>query len=182
MSNFSASITQHSNFPVVSRVQAELLSRREAQLVDYLATHTGRYVSSEELGDAIYGPARGDSVIQVLVLRIRAKLGADFIESAQGFGYRLQASRADELAWRCSRCGRAVVLYSDVWTCYGCGAGGPRARDIDPLPDEHWECAYCGKVFQRPRDAVEYERSRRPGARTFCSLDCARRAPKRRGP
>lgn len=120
---------------IVDRVQGEArLSYREQQLLDYLASHAGRFVPSSELRDALFGGIASASAPMELVMRIRRKLGPAVIESAVGFGYRISNARACGLARRCPRCGRGLVDYgADGWVCFGCGAQGERASPEPPV-------------------------------------------------
>jgi DNA-binding response OmpR family regulator len=65
------------------------LSPLEYRLVSYLALHRGRVVSQHELSENIYGneDAHDSNAIEVLIGRVRKKLGADLIETRRGFGY-----------------------------------------------------------------------------------------------
>ena len=100
------------------------LTERERAVLDYLASHAGRYVPSDELASAVWGFA-SRTTPHVYVGRIRAKLGR--IIEGTPFGYRLTESRAISLARRCPRCGRAVTDYrEDGWVCHACGAMGQR--------------------------------------------------------
>jgi DNA-binding response OmpR family regulator len=51
--------------------------------------NAGRVVSQLELGEQIHGDhsERGSNAIEVIVGRIRRKLGIAFIETRRGFGY-----------------------------------------------------------------------------------------------
>jgi len=65
------------------------LSPQEFRLVSYLAHHAGRAVSQSELLEHLY-PADTDATtnsIEVLVGRVRRKLGVDCITTRRGFGY-----------------------------------------------------------------------------------------------
>ena len=67
------------------------LTPQEYRLVSYLAHKAGRSVSQSELLDHLCG---GDSAyttnsIEVLIGRVRRKLGADRIETRRGYGYAL---------------------------------------------------------------------------------------------
>jgi DNA-binding response OmpR family regulator len=65
------------------------LSPLEYRLASYLMIHRGRVVSQQEIGESIYG--QGDpfdtNVIEVLIGRVRKKLGSKLIETRRGFGY-----------------------------------------------------------------------------------------------
>lgn len=65
------------------------LSPLEYRLVSYLALHRGRVVSQTELSENIYGneDAHDSNAIEVLIGRVRKKLGAELIETRRGFGY-----------------------------------------------------------------------------------------------
>mgnify|MGYP001576313531 CR=1 FL=1 len=65
------------------------LSPLEYRLAAYLLLHRGRVVSQQELSENIYGQddAHDSNAIEVLIGRVRRKLGADLIETRRGFGY-----------------------------------------------------------------------------------------------
>jgi DNA-binding response OmpR family regulator len=65
------------------------LSPLEYRLVSYLALHRGRVVSQHELSENIYGneDAHDSNAIEVLIGRVRKKLGSELIETRRGFGY-----------------------------------------------------------------------------------------------
>ncbi|QLH73748.1 response regulator transcription factor [Rhodopseudomonas palustris] len=65
------------------------LSPLEYRLASYLVLHRGRVVSQYELAENIYGQddAHDSNAIEVLVGRVRRKIGADLIETRRGFGY-----------------------------------------------------------------------------------------------
>ena len=65
------------------------LSPLEYRLAAYLFLHRGRVVSQQELSENIYGQddAHDSNAIEVLIGRVRRKLGADLIETRRGFGY-----------------------------------------------------------------------------------------------
>jgi DNA-binding response OmpR family regulator len=65
------------------------LSPLEYRLVAYLLLHRGRVVSQQELSESIYGQddAHDSNAIEVLVGRVRRKLGVELIETRRGFGY-----------------------------------------------------------------------------------------------
>jgi DNA-binding response OmpR family regulator len=72
------------------------LTPHEYRLVAYLAHNPERAVSQSELLDHLYG---GDSAfttnsIEVLVGRVRRKLGGGHIETRRGYGYILRARNA----------------------------------------------------------------------------------------
>jgi two-component system, OmpR family, response regulator len=65
------------------------LSPLEYRLAAYLLMHRGRVVSQQELSENIYGQddAHDSNAIEVLIGRVRKKLGPDLIETRRGFGY-----------------------------------------------------------------------------------------------
>ena len=65
------------------------LSPLEYRLVAYLLRHAGRVVTQQELEENVYGHAEdhGSNVLEVLVGRVRRKLGTPLIETRRGFGY-----------------------------------------------------------------------------------------------
>jgi two-component system, OmpR family, response regulator len=65
------------------------LSPQEYRLVSYLMTHAGRVVSQLELTEQLYSQdfERDSNSVEVLVGRVRKKLGVDLIETRRGFGY-----------------------------------------------------------------------------------------------
>jgi DNA-binding response OmpR family regulator len=70
------------------------LSPQEYRLLDYLMLQAGRVVSAGELIDQLYGDdeASSSNAIEVLVGRLRRKLGVDLIETRRGFGYTIPAA------------------------------------------------------------------------------------------
>jgi DNA-binding response OmpR family regulator len=73
------------------------LSPLEYRLLHYLMHHAGRAVSQIELTDHVYGQdfERDSNAIEVLVARLRRKLGADAIKTRRGYGY--YAGELDEV-------------------------------------------------------------------------------------
>jgi len=71
------------------------LTSHELRVLSYLMHHRGRVVSQSELTDHIYarGADRDSNTVEVFVARLRRKLGAAFIETVRGLGYRIEASR-----------------------------------------------------------------------------------------
>jgi len=164
----------------IDRVQAAgaHLTRRERDFLAYLAGHAGRYVGAEELGDAVLGPYRSEAAVRVGIARLREKLGADAVEGAPGFGYRLTESRAATLWRRCERCGRPAVNYGPDWVCFAC-----EGEDPDELFDGQTvllPCAACGREFRRDAGQLRRELRRRPHARPYCSPGCAQGAVRTR--
>ncbi len=65
------------------------LSPLEYRVVAYLLRQRGRIVPPHELDENVYGPGEdhGSNALEVLVGRVRRKLGVDLIETRRGFGY-----------------------------------------------------------------------------------------------
>ncbi|RXH35719.1 MULTISPECIES: response regulator transcription factor [Bradyrhizobium] len=65
------------------------LSPLEYRLIAFLLHHRGRVVSQQELEENVYGHGEDheSNALEVLVGRVRKKLGADLIETRRGFGY-----------------------------------------------------------------------------------------------
>lgn len=65
------------------------LSPLEYRLVAYLLRNRGRVVSQHELDENVYGHGEehDSNALEVLVRRVRKKLGPDLIETRRGFGY-----------------------------------------------------------------------------------------------
>lgn len=65
------------------------LSPQEYRLVSYLMHHSGRVVPQQELSEHLQAEhyERESNAVEVLVGRVRRKLGHDFVETRRGFGY-----------------------------------------------------------------------------------------------
>ena len=65
------------------------LAPQEYRLVSYLLQHAGRVITQLELTEQLYSQdfERASNAIEVLVGRVRKKLGIDVIETRRGFGY-----------------------------------------------------------------------------------------------
>jgi DNA-binding response OmpR family regulator len=64
------------------------LSPLEYRLIAYLMLRRGKVVSLQELVENVHGEEEQRSnAIEVLVARVRRKLGARWIETRRGFGY-----------------------------------------------------------------------------------------------
>ncbi len=65
------------------------LSPLEYRLVAHLLRNCGRVVSQQEIDENVYGHGEehDPNTLEVLVGRVRKKLGADAIETRRGFGY-----------------------------------------------------------------------------------------------
>ncbi len=75
---------------VMVRGRPVALSPQEYRLVAYLMHHAGRVVPREELCEHLYGDCgQRDSynAMEVLIGRVRRKLGVDVIHTRRGFGY-----------------------------------------------------------------------------------------------
>lgn len=68
------------------------LSALEFRLVRYLAHHRGRVVSQVELSEHVYETDRepDSNALEVLIGRIRRKIGADLITTRRGQGYLME--------------------------------------------------------------------------------------------
>jgi two-component system, OmpR family, response regulator len=67
------------------------LTSLEFRVVAYLMHHRDRVVSQTELTEHIYAQSfdRDSNTVEVFVARLRKKLGAAFIETVRGLGYRV---------------------------------------------------------------------------------------------
>lgn len=65
------------------------LSPLEYRLVAYLLMRRGRVISQHELDENVYGHGEehASNALEVLIGRVRRKLGVDLIETRRGFGY-----------------------------------------------------------------------------------------------
>lgn len=65
---------------------------RELQMLNYFMHRKGRIVSQSELADHLYtlDDIRELNTIEVYISRLRRKLGAGFIKTIRGLGYRLE--------------------------------------------------------------------------------------------
>jgi two-component system OmpR family response regulator len=68
------------------------LTSHEFRVLSYLMHHRGRVVSQAELIEHIYAQDfdRDSNTVEVFVARLRRKLGASFIETRRGLGYRIE--------------------------------------------------------------------------------------------
>ncbi len=68
------------------------LSAREFALAETLMTHAGAVLSREQLLSRVWGYDYdgGSNVVEVYVRYLRRKLGADYIETIRGSGYRFR--------------------------------------------------------------------------------------------
>jgi two-component system, OmpR family, response regulator len=68
------------------------LTSHEFRVLSYLMHHAGRVISRTELSDHIYAQDldRDSNTVEVFIARLRRKLGAPYIETVRGLGYRLR--------------------------------------------------------------------------------------------
>jgi two-component system OmpR family response regulator len=68
------------------------LTSHEFRVLAYLMHHCGQVVSRSELTDHIYAQDfdRDSNTVEVFIARLRRKLGAPFIETVRGLGYRMR--------------------------------------------------------------------------------------------
>ena len=68
------------------------LTSHEYRVLSYLMHHRGRIVSQGELTEHIYAQTvdRDSNTVEVFIARLRRKLGATFIETVRGLGYRVE--------------------------------------------------------------------------------------------
>jgi two-component system OmpR family response regulator len=71
------------------------LTSHEFRVLSYLMHHRDRVVSQTELTEHIYAQTfdRDSNTVEVFVARLRRKLGASFIETIRGLGYRVTDAR-----------------------------------------------------------------------------------------
>ncbi len=71
------------------------LTSHEFRVLSYLMHHRGRVVSQSELTHHIYSQDfdRDSNTVEVFIGRLRRKLGASFIETVRGLGYRIEAEK-----------------------------------------------------------------------------------------
>lgn len=71
------------------------LTSHEFRVLSYLMHHRDRVVSQAELTEHIYAQAfdRDSNTVEVFIARLRRKLGASFIETVRGLGYRVSDAR-----------------------------------------------------------------------------------------
>jgi two-component system OmpR family response regulator len=68
------------------------LTSHEFRVLSYLMHHRGRVVSQAEIIEHIYAQDfdRDSNTVEVFIARLRRKLGASFIQTVRGLGYRIQ--------------------------------------------------------------------------------------------
>lgn len=76
--------------PVEGEAEELRFPRKEFELLYYLASHPGRVFTRQELLDEVWGRDVYvvDRTVDVHVRKIREKLGADYIETVKGVGYK----------------------------------------------------------------------------------------------
>ena len=69
------------------------VTSHEFRVLSYLMHNCGRVVSQGELTEHIYArdADRDSNTVEVFIARLRRKLGASFIETVRGMGYRVEA-------------------------------------------------------------------------------------------
>ena len=79
----------HRQMKVTANGVPVALSPLEYRLISYLLHHQGRVVSQLELTEHVYAQdyEHDSNAIEVLVGRVRKKLGSNLIETRRGFGY-----------------------------------------------------------------------------------------------
>lgn len=80
---------------VAVRGVPKALSPLEYRLLSFLMHHAGRVVASTELSEHLYdsGNDRDPNAIEVIVARLRRKIGNDAIETRRGFGYLVEETK-----------------------------------------------------------------------------------------
>jgi two-component system OmpR family response regulator len=68
------------------------LTSHEFRVLSYLMHHRGRVISQAELTEHVYAQDfdRDSNTVEVFIARLRRKLGAPFIETVRGLGYRIE--------------------------------------------------------------------------------------------
>lgn len=88
----SGGVTLDPRLSLVTRDGAAVkLTSHEFRVLSYLMHHRGRVVSQAELTEHIYaqGFDRDSNTVEVFIARLRRKLGASFIATVRGLGYRI---------------------------------------------------------------------------------------------
>ena len=75
------------------------LTSHEFRVLSYLMHHGGQVVSRAELTEHIYAQDfdRDSNTVEVFIARLRRKLGASFIETVRGLGYRMRQPSAGDI-------------------------------------------------------------------------------------
>jgi two-component system OmpR family response regulator len=76
------------------------LTSHEFRVLSYLMHHGGRVVSRTELTEHIYAQDfdRDSNTVEVFIARLRRKVGASFIETVRGLGYRMHGPSAGDVS------------------------------------------------------------------------------------
>jgi two-component system, OmpR family, response regulator len=71
------------------------LTGHEFRVLSYLMHHHDRIVSQSELIEHVYAQTfdRDSNTVEVFIARLRRKLGASFIRTERGLGYRIEAEK-----------------------------------------------------------------------------------------
>ena len=95
------------------------LTSHEFRVLSYLMHHRGRVVSQGELTEHIYAQDfdRDSNTVEVFVARLRRKLGASFIETVRGLGYRIGRSAVSDSAPLLPAAARRRARSSARWDC-----------------------------------------------------------------
>jgi two-component system OmpR family response regulator len=74
------------------------LTSHEFRVLSYLLHHCGRVVSRAELTEHIYAQDsdRDSNTVEVFIARLRRKLGASYIETVRGLGYRMREPSGED--------------------------------------------------------------------------------------
>lgn len=74
------------------------LTSHEFRVLSYLMHHSGQVVSRTELTEHIYAQEsdRDSNTVEVFIARLRRKVGASFIETVRGLGYRMREPSAGQ--------------------------------------------------------------------------------------
>lgn len=76
------------------------LSALEYRLVNYLMHKRGRVISQLELTEHVYGEdiEKESNAVEVLIARVRKKIGADLIRTRRGYGYTIPNNSGADVA------------------------------------------------------------------------------------
>ena len=98
--NIDAAVKRWETLPGVKRVSVDgtpiKVTPLEYRLLNYLMHHLGQVVTQEELIENIYyrDQEPDSNAVEVLVGRLRRKIGAGVIETHRGFGYMIAREEA----------------------------------------------------------------------------------------
>jgi len=68
------------------------LTKREWEILSYLAENEHRVVSKQQLLDIIWDDPVFENTVEVYVKYIRTKIGPQYITTRRGFGYKINLS------------------------------------------------------------------------------------------